>query len=220
MMKTTALVGVLALAPAFAAGAEPEHRSAMQPPEKRFYFGGTLGQAEENRSAASTALLKWEDSRSVLLGIHGGVHFTPWLSLEGSFHHVLGDFDARLKERTLGLDRKIGEVSWSTFALSGVVWMENSSRITPFVKGGLHRWKVEEKITDKEWEAVARAAGISAKDSGSGIDPLYGFGVAWDAPNRPVRVRIEWTQFTWDGEDEDISTDKLRALSLGAEYRF
>lgn len=52
----------------------------------------------------------------------------------------------------------------------------------PFRRRGLHRWKVEEKITDKEWEAVAKAANAGPKDSGSGIDPLYGLGVAWTRP--------------------------------------
>jgi OOP family OmpA-OmpF porin len=164
------------------------------------YVGGAIGQSNANYDCAGTLTC---DNTDTAFKVYGGYMFMPYLGVEGAYFD-LGKAKASFFDP--GFGNVAGEIKANGFALYAVGAYPIQDFLL-FGKVGAASTKV--KVT-------AAAAGLSASDSETNTDIVWGLGAGYNI-GKNFGVRLEWERFRakFQGEKSDIDM-----YSLGAHFRF
>ena len=177
-----------------------------------WYLGGQVGWAMTDVSSSEiTDRLESEginaeaevDDENRLAGrVFAGYQFNRWLALEGGYTH-LGEITTELDSNEEITPRQLrdarpGSGYGGELALS--LGHDFNRHLRGYIRGGVFHWRSEHRI-----------AGFD-RDSRSGTDPVYGFGLEWRM-TESLSARLSWDRYRVEEDDTDL-------VGIGVLYRF
>jgi OOP family OmpA-OmpF porin len=185
-----------------------------------FYVGLSLGEAKYDIPEGPSGLFpitttSYSSDSDSTVGVTAGYRFNPYLGVELSYLD-LGSY-------------KFSETGRSSAPASGALDIEASAKGVALAVTGafpIGNFDIHAKLggmqAKTEVSAVVRSvtlSQVSASDSASTFETLYGVGVGYSA-GAHCNFSLDWTSIPKVGDENDTGETDVSVVSFGFAYRF